>query len=79
MGRCDKYGKDAVNELSYLMLDATEELGFVGCLSVRFSSGTDRAFLKRALEVVAHVQKGILFFFNDDVLIYALVYGRYFV
>ena len=66
-------GKSAVNELSYMMLDATECLDFVRCLSVRFSSKTEKDFLKRALEVVGHVQKGIPFFFNDDVMIPALI------
>lgn len=65
-------GSDAVNELSWMMLDATEALGFVRCISVRYSPRTDRAFLRRALEVVGHVQKGVPFFFNDDVLIPAL-------
>ena len=65
-------GSDAVNELSWMMLDATESLGFVRCLSVRYSPRTDRAFMRRALEVVGHVQKGVPFFFNDDVLIPAL-------
>jgi formate C-acetyltransferase len=41
--------------------------------SVRFSPPQKRNFLKRALEVVGHVQKGIPFFFNDDVLIPSLV------
>ena len=54
------------------MLDATEQLDFVRCLSVRYSQNTDKEFLKRALEVVGHVQKGIPFFFNDDVMIPAL-------
>lgn len=65
-------GESQVNELSYLMLDATEQLDFVRCLSVRYSQKTEKAFLQRALEVVGHVQKGIPFFFNDDVMIPAL-------
>ena len=65
-------GTSAVNELSYLMLDATEQLDFIRCLSVRYGSATERAFLKRALEVVGHLQKGVPFFFNDDVMIPAL-------
>ncbi len=73
VGGCDKYGNSAVNELSYLMLDVTEALGFVRCLSVRYSPRTEKAFVQRALEVVGHVQKGIPFFFNDDVMIPALV------
>lgn len=61
-----------VNGLSYLMLDATEACGFVRCLSVRLSCATERAFVKRALEVVGNVGMGIPFFFNDDVMIPAL-------
>lgn len=67
-------GSSQVNDLSYLMLDATEQLGIIRCLSVRYSSRTERDFLRRALEVVGHVQKGIPFFFNDDVMIPALEY-----
>lgn len=65
-------GSSAVNDLSYLMLDATEQLDFIRCLSVRYSSKTEKAFLKRALEVVGHVQKGVPFFFSDDIMIPAL-------
>lgn len=65
-------GSSQVNELSYMMLDATEQLDFVRCLSVRYSKNTEKEFLHRALEVVGHVQKGIPFFFNDDVMIPAL-------
>lgn len=72
VGGCDRNGNDAVNELSYRMLDAVEALDLVRCLSVRYSADTPREFLQRALEVVRHVQKGVPFFFNDDVLIEAL-------
>lgn len=65
-------GSSDVNELSYLMLDVTEQLNFIRCLSVRYSKKTEKAFLRRALEVVGHMQKGIPFFFNDDIIIPAL-------
>lgn len=65
-------GSSQVNELSYMMLDVTEQLDFVRCLSVRYGRNTEKAFLQRALEVVGHVQKGVPFFFNDDVMIPAL-------
>ena len=68
-------GASQVNDLSWMMLDATEQLNFIRCMSVRFSQRTDRAFLRRALEVVGHVGKGVPFFFNDDVMIPALVSG----
>ena len=66
-------GSSDVNELSYLMLDVTEQLGFIRCLSVRYSENTEKEFLRRALEVTGHVQKGVPFYFNDDVMIPALV------
>ena len=72
LGGISPDGNSDVNELSWLMLDATETLNFIRCLSVRFSARTEKAFLRRALEVVGHVQKGIPFFFNDDVMIPAL-------
>lgn len=72
VGGCKKDGSDAVNDLSYLMLDATEALDFIRCLSVRFSGETDHAFLKRAVEVAGHLQKGVPFFFNDEVMIPSL-------
>lgn len=65
-------GSSQVNELSYMMLDATEQLDFIRCMSVRYSKNTEKEFIKRALEVVGHVQKGVPFFFNDDVMIPAL-------
>lgn len=72
VGGTNPDGSSAVNELSYMMLDVTEQLNFIRCLSVRYSAKTDRAFLRRALEVVGHLQKGVPFFFNDDVMIPAL-------
>ena len=72
VGGTDIYGNSQVNELSYMMLDATEQLDFIRCLSVRFSNNTPKEFIERALEVVGHVQKGVPFFFNDDVMIPAL-------
>ncbi|MBR4940679.1 MAG: hypothetical protein IKZ19_01605, partial [Clostridia bacterium] len=72
IGGTNPDGSEAVNELSYLMLDATEQLNFIRCLSVRYSSKTEKKFLRRALEVVGRVQKGVPFFFNDDVMIPAL-------
>ena len=73
VGGVNTDGTSAINELSYLMLDATEQLGFVRCLSVRYSKDTPIDFIKRAVEVVGHVGMGVPFFFNDDVMIPALV------
>jgi pyruvate formate-lyase/glycerol dehydratase family glycyl radical enzyme len=65
-------GRDGTNELSFLMLDATEALDFVRCLSVRLHKDSPPALLRRSLEIVG-TGKGIPFFFNDEVLIPALV------
>ncbi len=74
VGGTDADGNSTVNDLSFLMLDATERLNFIRCMSVRYSSKTDPAFLRRALEVVRHVGKGVPFFFNDEAMIPALEY-----
>jgi len=72
VGGVDKDGKDASNELSYMALDVTDALDFVRCLSVRLHKKSPPALIKRALEVVGK-GNGIPFFFNDDVMIPALV------
>lgn len=72
IGGVDKNGQDAANELSFMLLDVTDALDFVRCLSVRLHSGSPPALIKRALEIVGK-GNGIPFFFNDDVMIPALV------
>ena len=73
VGGCDSDGNCAVNELSYMMLDVTEQMDFIRCLSVRYGENSPKDFVRRALEVVGHLQKGVPFFFNDDVMIPSLV------
>ena len=73
VGGTDAQGRSQVNDLSYMMLDATEQLDIIRCMSVRYSKNTEKEFLQRALEVVGRVQKGVPFFFNDDTMIPALV------
>ncbi len=65
-------GSDAVNPLSYLVLDVTEGLGFVRCLSARLHRGSPREFVARCVDLVAR-GGGIPFFFNDEALVPALV------
>ncbi|HEY3378831.1 MAG TPA: pyruvate formate lyase family protein [Armatimonadota bacterium] len=64
-------GEDATNPLSYLVLDVTEGLEFVRCLSARLHTRSPRAFVARCLDLVAK-GGGIPFFFNDEALIPAL-------
>ncbi|MCX6361128.1 MAG: hypothetical protein NT029_15060 [Armatimonadetes bacterium] len=65
-------GSDAVNPLSYLVLDVTEAMDFVRCLSARLHNGSPRPFVTRCVELVAR-GGGIPFFFNDEALVPALV------
>ncbi len=64
-------GQDAVNPLTYLVLDVTEALGFIRCLSARVHRGSPREFLSRCVDLLAH-GGGIPFFFNDEALLPAL-------
>jgi formate C-acetyltransferase len=64
-------GADAVNPLSYLVLDVTEGLGFVRCLSARLHNGSPRPFVSRCVDLVAR-GGGIPFFFNDEAVVPAL-------
>ena len=72
LGGVDITGKDATNELTYMMLDVTEALDFIRCLSVRLNSGSPMKLIERSLQIVSK-GKGIPFFFNDEVIIPALV------
>ncbi len=72
LGGRDVEGNDQTNELSYMMLDAMEVLDIPRCLSVRWHRGTDRAFLRRAFEILRHTQRGIPSLFNDEIIIPAL-------
>lgn len=65
-------GHDASNRLTYLMLEVTDQLDFIRCLSMRLHKGTPASLIERALKVVRKGQ-GIPFFFNDEVLVPALV------
>lgn len=65
-------GSDATNPLSYLVLDVTEGLGFIRCLSARLHRGSPRDFVSRCVDLLAR-GGGIPFFFNDEALIPALV------
>ena len=65
-------GSDATNPLSYLVLDVTEGLGFVRCLSARLHRNSPKSFVSRCVDLVAK-GGGIPFFFNDEALVPALV------
>jgi len=71
LGGVDADGETAVNELSYIILDATENVGFIRCISVRLSRTSPPEFVHRCCELMAR-GGGIPFVFNDDCFIPAL-------
>jgi len=69
LGGVDKYGHDAVNELSYLILEVEEELKLMQPnLCIQVSSKNPDRFLKKALEIIktGHPKPSI---FNTDLII----------
>ena len=72
IGGQNRTGDDAVNEMSWIILDATEQVGFVRDLMVRVGGKTPAPFVDRCAELVAR-GGGIPFFFNDDCFVDALV------
>jgi formate C-acetyltransferase len=68
IGGIGKNGESAVNEVSYLFLEAHENIkGLRNGLAVRISEKTPRAFLKKAVET--HRRTAGVAFFNDAVII----------
>jgi len=64
-------GLDAVNELSYVILDATANVGAIRDLSVRLHRGSPRPFVRQVAAMIAR-GGGIPFLFNDECFIPAL-------
>lgn len=72
-GGQDSQGKDAVNELSYLALEAYEELKTTDPkLSIRFFEGTDEKFLHRVADIIRKGQTSFVLT-NDEVTIPAMM------
>lgn len=67
-------GKDAVNDLSYLILEACGEVQlFTPSISVKWFEGTDDNFIKKALEIVQIHKGGMPAFYNDKAFIRTLL------
>jgi pyruvate formate-lyase/glycerol dehydratase family glycyl radical enzyme len=71
LGGVDRDGNDAVNELSYLMLEATRNVELIRDLSIRIGKDTPAAFIELASELIIR-GGGIPFIFNDDCFVKAL-------
>jgi pyruvate-formate lyase len=71
LGGVDEHGNSAVNEMSYIILEASKNVDFIRDLSVRINSETPKEFVDYCAEMVIR-GGGIPFFFNDDCFIKAL-------
>ena len=77
IGGLTKGGKDAVNELSYLCLDADLDVGLTqNDLVVRISKKTPSSFVIRAIEV-AKALRGKLKFMSDETILQQLLQDGY--
>ncbi len=73
LGGLTKDGRDAVNDLSYLFLEAEEEVGLIAeDLVIRIQKNTPDAFLIKACEV-AKLLRGKLKFLSDETTIQQLL------
>jgi pyruvate-formate lyase len=71
LGGVDARGADAVNDMSWIILEASGNVGFVRDLSVRVSASTPRAFVRACAEQTVR-GGGIPFYFNDACFLRAL-------
>ncbi|MDK7197929.1 formate C-acetyltransferase/glycerol dehydratase family glycyl radical enzyme [Actinotignum sanguinis] len=78
LGGVDENGENAVNELSYMCLDAEQAVfNSEPNVSIRVSHVTPDAFLDRVLRILVTNEGGKDPFFNDDVIIPGLVKHRH--
>jgi pyruvate-formate lyase len=71
LGGVDRQGRDAVNELSAIILEATHNVELVRDLSVRLSPSSPPAFVDQVSQLIIR-GGGLPFMFNDDCFIGAL-------
>ena len=71
LGGVDAKGDDAVNTMSHIILEATENLGFIRDISARLSPKTPDDFIERCAGMIAK-GGGIPFLFNDECFVKAL-------
>ncbi len=72
LGGVDNKGETAVNELSYIILEATKNTGFIRDISIRIDGRTTpTGFIEQASDMIAE-GGGIPFIFNDDAFIPAM-------
>jgi formate C-acetyltransferase len=71
LGGSDSNGNDCTNELTYIILEATEALGFIRDIAVRVHGKSPESLMKLCARMIAK-GGGIPFLFNDECFIPAL-------
>jgi pyruvate formate-lyase/glycerol dehydratase family glycyl radical enzyme len=71
LGGVDRKGRDAVNDLSYVILEATRRADLIRDLSVRLHRNSPEPFVRTVAGMIAR-GGGIPFIFNDECFIKAL-------
>ena len=71
IGGLDKKGNHAANELTAIILDATDKLDFIRDISVRLDSKSPDALIEHCAKLIIK-GGGIPFIFNDDCFVKAL-------
>jgi len=71
LGGQDAEGRDAVNELSYVILEATRDVGLIRDVSIRLHRDSPADFVDLSAELIAR-GGGVPFIFNDECFIPAL-------
>jgi formate C-acetyltransferase len=71
LGGVDRQGKDAVNEMSYIILEATRNVDFIRDVCVRITPETPKKYVDLCASLVVK-GGGIPFFFNDNCFIKAM-------
>ena len=72
LGGIDKNGRDAVNDLSFLFLEAEEDVHLQEDLTVRVHNSTPETFLMKACDI-ARKMKGKIKFVSDETVIKQLL------
>jgi len=71
LGGQDEDGNDVVNELSYIILEATEQVGFIRALNIRLHDKSPQEFVEQAAALILR-GGGIPYIFNDNSFISAM-------
>ncbi|MHA1310668.1 MAG: glycyl radical protein [Candidatus Helarchaeota archaeon] len=75
LGGIDKNGNDAVNELTYLFIDAVRNTKLATSVSFRISKTSPKEYIRKIVELHKHTNGPA--FFNDEITVKALMRDGY--